>query len=107
MFVDELRQSQSAGHPRRPAADDDNVGGHLRTFDILDRFTKNQHKKRWPPMRDRSSWINHCTPGSVQIRVDPWLVLRSCFCLLYFFNQRRDNVEQIPNHSEVCDLENG
>ncbi len=41
--VNKLRQTQSTGHPRRPAADDDNIGRHLRTFDTFDRFTENQH----------------------------------------------------------------
>ncbi len=39
--VDELRKAQGAGHAGRPAADNNNVGGHLRTFDAFDRFAEN------------------------------------------------------------------
>ena len=43
MFVDQLREAQRTGHPRRASADDDDVGLHLRTVDVFERFTKVDH----------------------------------------------------------------
>src|SRR5438552_6895514 len=40
------------------------------------------------------------------IRVDPWLILRSCFSLLNLLNQWGDDVEQISYDGVICDLEN-
>ena len=44
--VDQLRQPQRAGHARRPAADDDHIGRHLRAFNAFDRFAEDQHKNK-------------------------------------------------------------
>ena len=41
VLIDELREPQSTGHARRTAADDDNVGRHLRTFDVRERLAEN------------------------------------------------------------------
>jgi hypothetical protein len=41
MRVDELREAQRAGHPSWPAADNDDIGGHLRTFNAFNRFAEN------------------------------------------------------------------
>ena len=43
--VDELRQPKRASHPSRPAANDHDIGRHLRPLDAFNRFAKNQHKK--------------------------------------------------------------
>ena len=44
--VDELRKAQCAGHTSGTAADDDDIGGHLRTFNTFDRFAEKEHKKK-------------------------------------------------------------
>ena len=44
VLVDELRQTQRTGHAGRASADDDHVGFHHRTFNIRERFTKNNHQ---------------------------------------------------------------
>jgi hypothetical protein len=41
--VDQLRQPQRAGHPRRPATDDHDIGRHLRTFNTFERFAEKKH----------------------------------------------------------------
>ena len=41
VLIDELREPQSTRHARRTAADDDNIGGHLGTFDVRERFAEN------------------------------------------------------------------
>src|SRR5579864_5506132 len=46
MRIDQLRQTKSASHARRPAADDDNVSGHLRALDAFNWFSKDDHKLR-------------------------------------------------------------
>ena len=43
VFVDELREAQRTGHPRRPSADDHNIGLHLRAVDTFKRFAKVDH----------------------------------------------------------------
>ena len=43
VLVDELRQPQSASHARGAAADDDDVGLHLRAIDAFERFAENEH----------------------------------------------------------------
>ena len=43
VLVDELRETQSTGHAGGPAADDDNVGGHLGAVDAFERFAKDKH----------------------------------------------------------------
>src|SRR5258708_432390 len=40
--VKELRQAECARHARGPAADDDYIGRHLRTFDTFEGFTEDQ-----------------------------------------------------------------
>jgi hypothetical protein len=42
--VDQLRKTQGASHASRPAADNDNIGGHLRPFNAFNRFAENEHK---------------------------------------------------------------
>ena len=44
--VDKLCQAQRAGHPGGTAADDDDIGGHLRTFNTFDRFAEKEHMKK-------------------------------------------------------------
>src|SRR5277367_6048308 len=71
--VDKLRQAQSTGHASRPAADDDNVGGHLRTLYTLDRFAENQH--RMPNgSPDWLSRLGQATfgPPSPKLTSEPW-----------------------------------
>ena len=41
--VDQLRQTQRTGHARRPAADDHNIGRHLRTFNTFERSAEKKH----------------------------------------------------------------
>jgi hypothetical protein len=41
--IDELGQAQSAGHARRSAAYDDDIGGHLGAVDAFKRFAEDQH----------------------------------------------------------------
>ena len=41
MLIDELRQAQGTGHAGRAAADDDDIGGHLGTFDVRERLAEN------------------------------------------------------------------
>jgi hypothetical protein len=41
--IDELREPQSASHPGRPPANNDNIGGHLRTFNVFERLAEDQH----------------------------------------------------------------
>ena len=41
VLIDELREPQGASHASRAAADDDHVGGHLRAFDVFERFAEN------------------------------------------------------------------
>ncbi len=51
VLINQLRQAQRASHARRPAADDDYVGGHLRAFDAFDGFAEDQaHEESndWP-----------------------------------------------------------
>ena len=43
VLVDQLRKPQRTSHPRRPAADDDHIGRHLRTFNAFERFAEDQH----------------------------------------------------------------
>ncbi len=45
VLIDQLRQAQRARHAGRTAADDDDVGRHLRAFDAFDGFAENQHTK--------------------------------------------------------------
>src|ERR1700685_4516867 len=45
VLIDKLRQAQCASHASRPAADDDNGGRHLGTFDGLGRFAKNDAQR--------------------------------------------------------------
>ncbi len=46
--VDQLRESQRTSHARRPAADNDHIGRHLRTLHTFDRFAEDQHKFQVP-----------------------------------------------------------
>ena len=41
VMIDELREPQSTRHASWPAADDDDIGGHLGTFDVGERFAEN------------------------------------------------------------------
>jgi hypothetical protein len=41
--IDELRKPKSASHPGWPAANDDNIGGHLRTLNVFERLAEDQH----------------------------------------------------------------
>ena len=43
MLVDQLREAQRTSHPRRASSNDDDVGLHLRTVDVFERFTKVDH----------------------------------------------------------------
>jgi hypothetical protein len=76
--VDQLRQAQGAGHARRAATDNHNVGFHLRTFDAFNGFTKVDHEEE----------------------------LGSSFGFLDLFNQRRHHIKQVGNHTNVGNLEN-
>ena len=106
MRVDELRKAQGAGHAGRPAADDDDVSGHLRALDAVDRFAEHQHRKPFAADLHGSSRIRQVTG------LDPCecVVIRgrlpSRSRLLHFFDQRRDDVEQIAYDREVGDFEN-
>jgi hypothetical protein len=44
VFVNQLREPQPTSHPRRPAADDDHIRKHLRTFNAFESFAKHQHR---------------------------------------------------------------
>src|SRR5205814_2713567 len=44
--IDKLRKPQCAGHTGRPAANDDDVGRHLRSVDSLQWRPKNQHTRK-------------------------------------------------------------
>src|ERR1700687_130232 len=41
VLIDELREPQGTRHARRATAHDDNVGGHLGTFDVRERLAEN------------------------------------------------------------------
>jgi hypothetical protein len=41
VLIDQLREPQRARHAGRPAAHDDNIGGHLRAFDVGKGFSEN------------------------------------------------------------------
>ena len=43
VVVDQLRKPQRAGHARRAAADDDDIGRHFRMFDVGERLAEDQH----------------------------------------------------------------
>src|SRR5438270_12946828 len=43
VLVNELRKPQRTGHPRRPAADDDDIRFHLRTLDVWQRLSEVDH----------------------------------------------------------------
>ena len=43
VLIDKLREAQRTSHARRPAADDDDIGRHLRAFDAGKGFAENQH----------------------------------------------------------------
>ena len=45
VLVNQLRQTQGAGHARGPATDDHYVRRHLRAFHAFQGFAENQHKK--------------------------------------------------------------
>ena len=45
VLVDKLRQAQRACHARGAAADNHNVGRHLRALDTLDRFAEDEAHK--------------------------------------------------------------
>ena len=45
VLIDKLREAQRAGHPRRPSADDDNIGLHLRAVDAFKGFAKSDHRR--------------------------------------------------------------
>jgi hypothetical protein len=42
VIVDQLRKSESAGHARRPTADNDDVGWHFRVLDVGERLAEDQ-----------------------------------------------------------------
>src|SRR5215469_4258958 len=46
VLVDELCKMQRTGHPGGPAAHNNDIGGHLRAFDIFGRFTEDEHGRR-------------------------------------------------------------
>jgi hypothetical protein len=43
VIVNQLRKPQRAGHARRPTADDDDIGWHLRMLDVRKRLAEDQH----------------------------------------------------------------
>ena len=42
VIVDQLRKPQRAGHARRAAADDDDIGWHFRMLDVRERLAEDQ-----------------------------------------------------------------
>ena len=78
VLIDQLRQAQGARHASRAAADDDDIGRHLRAFDAFNGFAENQHTK---PCHGFSR-INTDKPLLIRRAVGE---LTSCFRLLYFF----------------------
>ena len=75
--VDQLRKPQRASHPRRPAADDDHISRHLRTFNTFNRFSENDHLTSLSqipsPQIQRNAAANRLSQGVwyAQLLADP------------------------------------
>ena len=106
VLINQLRQAQRTGHTSGTTPDDDHIGGHLRPLNAFDRFAEDQHKKTSATDSRGSTRINH---EKNWIRKNPResvaTKLPARLRLLYFLNQRRNDVEQIPHDRVISNLE--
>src|SRR3974390_3559974 len=107
VLVDQLGQPQPTGHAGGAATDDDDVRLHLRTFNVGQWFTKYDHVRAF--LLQTAAWTSNNLCDADEMwrapSIDENSLELNALGLLHFLDQRRHDVAQLSDDSDIGNLE--